>query len=179
MYSGQKKTLSGNTSIIEKYILKVLTHLKRLVEVPPWKEILHLRKQVGTSPQKKTILLKSKISHNDPRCQLHQPSRNSQTNLVPQSLKQVCFLKSPNQQDQSKVKFLLHPYQREKQRLNHHCHPQPLAPPLHKSIWLYKQQLQLHKQVIHQQCHRPHDQLGHHPNHMMGNPRMPQHFGMF
>src|SRR5579863_2818014 len=100
MYSGQKTISSGSTSIIERYISKVLAHLKQQVEVPP---------QTTTPPR-------SKISYNGPRCPLPQPSRNFLANQVPQSLKQVRFLKSPNLQDTSKVRFLLHPYQKGRQK---------------------------------------------------------------
>src|SRR5579863_2275125 len=163
MYSGQKTISSGSTSIIERYILKVRAHLKQQVEVPP----------------QTTILPKSKISYKDLRRPLHQPSRNFLVDPVPQSLKEVRFLESPNLQDQSKVRFLLHLYPKGRQKPTNHHHPQPPDPLLNKSLWLHKQQIQLHKQVLQQQCHKLYDQWGHHPSHMMENEKMPQPFGMF
>src|SRR5579863_201670 len=139
MYSGQKTILSGSTSIIERYISKVRAHLKKQVEVPP----------------QTTIPPKSKISYKDPRRPLHQPSRNFLVDPVPQSLKQVHFLESLNLQDQSKVRFLLHPYPKGRQKPTNHHHPRPPNPLLNESLQLHKRQLQLHKQVLQQQCHKP------------------------
>ena len=126
--SGISQVTSGNTSIIEWYISKVLALRKPKKPSPLFlensrKKDLTAKDQttknqtkslIKPTPQKMTIQPKSTNYYDKLKPQLLQLSRNSPVVLIPLVPKeppvdkQVCFLEAPNFQYQKKVRFLHH-----------------------------------------------------------------------
>src|SRR6267378_3734904 len=176
--SGIKAAIAGYISTIAQSISTTL--LPRLSPPPD----LQLKKKT---------LLKSKHFFNGPKPQLPQQSRNFRLHLVdpglrhdaqePRPHKQVRFLEqpSPPRPRNQQVRFLLHPYPKERLR------PYPVSPPAHfkhpDQLLPHYQLRHRHQGLIHQIHQQPRpwpSRINHHDpwviprNHMMEPPaRLP------